>query len=52
MTRDSRIELRVTEQERERWQAAAEREAWSLSEWIRCTLDDAAREQTKRKGRK
>lgn len=51
MTRLHRIELRVTEQERDRWQAAAERAGWSLSEWVRRTLDRAAEEQTK-KGRK
>jgi uncharacterized protein (DUF1778 family) len=50
MTRDIRIELRVTEQERERWQKAADREGWSLSEWIRRSLDKAADEQ--RKGRR
>lgn len=43
MTRPLRLELRVTEQERDRWQAAADAEGWSLSEWVRRTLDDAAK---------
>jgi uncharacterized protein (DUF1778 family) len=50
MTRLDRIEIRATEQERERWQKAADREGWSLSEWMRRSLDRAATEQ--RKGRR
>lgn len=49
MTRALRLELRVTDQERDRWQAAADAEGWSLSEWIRRTLDDAARDKPRKK---
>ncbi len=34
MTRLDRIELRVTEKERDRWQAAAEREGCSRAEFV------------------
>lgn len=37
------IGLRAESQEQKsRWQAAAERDRRTLSDWIRCALDDAA----------
>lgn len=41
------VQIRLPEQERERWRAAAEREACSLPEWVRRVVTDRLdREET------
>lgn len=41
-SKKERIYLRATDEEKARWQQAADRERLSLSEWIRATLNKAA----------
>ena len=38
-----RVELRVRDEERKRWEAAAHKQGLTLSLWIRATLDRIAR---------
>ena len=41
-TKGERINLRVTDSQRSRWEAAAKKDRRPLADWIRIQLDDAA----------
>ena len=42
--RDQRFEVRLTVEERERWQMAARERGLSLAEFVRCAVDESAAE--------
>jgi uncharacterized protein (DUF1778 family) len=50
--KSSRLDLRLTEEERERYQQAAERDSRTLSNWIRDRLNKAAAAELAEEGAK
>ena len=50
--KSSRLDLRLTEEERERYQQAAERDSRTLSNWIRDRLNKAAAAELAESGAK
>ncbi len=48
VTKGNRVELRVDADEVEAWDQAAKRAKLSRSDWVRLTLNSAARRQTRK----
>jgi uncharacterized protein (DUF1778 family) len=45
--KSEQIQIRCTEAQREQWEAAAEQDRRTLTDWIRIKLDDAAADELK-----
>lgn len=51
-TKDARLEIRISQAEKEQFQQAADQDARPLSNWIRDRLLKAAREELTTKGKR